>query len=158
MAFEKKIYLCRMKKNLVFLMLLLVAPFQGCKEYPENPNGLTAIINITINLSDPRYYDLRFDGGFMYLTSDIESNSRGIIVYRVMDEFRAYDRLPPNNPDCINANGNLIRLTVDVPFVVDECNNIRYDILNGYVFDGDGVYGLYRYRTSFDGATLRIYN
>lgn len=148
-----------MKTRIAILIFLFVAAFQSCEKYPENPNAPNAIINIKINLSDPKYYDLRFDGGFMYLTSDPESTSRGIIVYRVIDEFRAYDRLPPNNPDaCLDDHGNTTRLVVDVPFVIDNCNNIKYNILNGYIFEGDGVYGLYRYRTSFDGATLRIFN
>lgn len=155
----KNDYLCGMKKHIAFFILLMVLAFQGCEKYPENPNAPNAIINITINLSDPQYYDLRFDGGFMYLTSDPTSTSRGIIVYRVIDEFRAYDRLPPNNPDaCSDSQGNTTRLVVETPFVIDNCNNIKYNILNGYIFEGDGVYGLYRYRTSFDGVTLRIFN
>ena len=95
----------------------------------------------------------------MYLTSDEQSNSRGLIVYRVtQDEFRVYDRLPPNEPNACCENGVCSRLVVDVPFVVDSCNMIWYNILNGEVFQGDGVFPLYHYRYSYDGYSLRIRN
>lgn len=150
-----------MKKTFTtFVFLVLPLLFCGCRRTLVNPNAPNAVINITISLNDPRYYDLRFDGKFMYLTSEYESNSRGLIVYRLMEEFIAYDRLPPNNPNCLNENGNLTRLVVDVPYVIDDCNNIKYNILNGDVLEGDGIYPLFRYRTSFNYNTmeLRIYN
>ena len=151
-----------MKKAITTLFLLL-APlfFQGCRETLVNPNSPNAIINITISLNDPRFYSLRFDGSYMYLTSEYESNSRGIIVYRLIDEFLAYDRLPPNKPNaCCDDQGKCKRLVVVSPLVVDSCSDIKYNILNGEIIEGDGVFPLFRYRTSFNYNTqeLRIYN
>lgn len=160
-----------MKKAVVILVLLFIVVFQGCKKYPVNPYYPNAIIDITINLNDARYYELRFDGGFMYLTSDIESTSRGIIVYRIIDEFRAYDRLPPNYPNaCTDNEGNTTRLVVERPYVVDHCNNAYYNILNGDIIINESndmvptfstdtiVFPLIQYETTFDGTTLRIRN
>ena len=73
-------------------------------------------------------------------------------------EFLAYDRLPPNNPYCRDDNGNLTRLVVDFPFVVDNCNDIKYNIINGDLFEGEGVYPLIQYHTSFNGYEVHIYN
>ena len=178
MVFQKNKYLCDMKKLIAIVILLIVVASNGCNKYPINPNYPNAYVDITINLNDYQYYDLRFDGGYMYLTPEIypnssqpETNSRGIIVYRVIDEFRAYDRLPPNYPNaCTDSEGNTIRLVVESPYVVDHCNNAYYNILNGNIivdelhgmvptFSTDTiVYPLIQYETTFDGVTLRIRN
>lgn len=152
-----------MKKTFTILFILMLPVlFHGCRKPLVNPNAPNALINITISLNDPRYYDLRFDGGYMYLTSDYESTSRGIIVYRLIDEFRAWDRLPPNSPNacCDSVTGDCSRLIVDVPYVIDNCNDIKYNIIDGSVFQGEGIYTLFPYRTSFNYNTqeLHIYN
>ena len=149
-----------MRKAFSLLLLLLPLGFTGCKEPLVHPNPPNAIYNITISLSDWHYYDLRTVSGFMYLTPDEGSTSRGLIVYRLSEtEFRAYDRLPPNEPDaCCDSEGECTRLVVDFPFVVDNCNDIKYNIINGDLFQGEGIYPLFQYHTSFDGLTLRIFN
>ena len=168
-----------MKKAVAILILISSLVIQGCNKYPINPNYPDAYVDITINLNDYRYYALRFDGGYMYLTPDIypnssqpETSSRGIIVYRIIDEFRAYDRLPPNYPNaCTDSEGNTTRLVGESLYVVDQCNNAYYNILNGalevneefgmvptFPTDSVAVYPLIQYATSFDGTTLRIRN
>ena len=153
-------YLCSMKRKItIVLALLAITLMHGCKEVHENPNYPNGIVNFTIYPNTIHEYELNTVGGFKYYTSDPLSTSRGIIVYRLyQDEFRAYDRLPPNNPSCQDANGNLTRLVVDLPFVIDNCNGIKYNIINGDIFEGDGIYPLIQYHTSFDGSALRIYN
>lgn len=150
-----------MKRTInTFIFLILAILLSGCRDHHENPNYPNAIIDITINLNKIDYYDLRVVSGFTYLTSDPMSTSRGIIVYRLSeDEFRAYDRLPPNKPNtCCDNQGNCSRLIVDFPFVVDNCNEIKYNIINGDLFEGDGVYPLIQYHTSFNGYEVHIFN
>jgi hypothetical protein len=100
----------------------------------------------------------------------VESNSRGLIVYRQSDtEFLAYDRMPPNEPDaCTDSHGNTTRLVVDFPFVVDRCNNAYYNILNGQIIvaepdqipnfptDGTPIYPLIQYHTTFDYSSNKL--
>ena len=149
-----------MKKTISFVLLLMSAMLlKGCKEPLVNPYYPNAIINFTIYPNTIHEYELNTVGGFKYYTSDPLSTSRGIIVYRLsQDEFRAYDRIPPNNPDCRDENGNLTRLIVDSPFVLDNCNGIKYNIINGDLFEGEGIYPLIQYHTTYDGSALRIYN
>lgn len=149
-------------KNRILISVLLLASLllQGCREYIENPNYPNAIINFTIYPNSIHEYELNTVSGYKYYTSDPLSTSRGVIVYRLsMDEFRAYDRLPPNYPNaCCDGDGNCTRLVVDFPFVVDNCNGIKYNIINGDIFEGDGIYPLIQYHTVFDGSALHVYN
>ncbi|MBQ2187900.1 MAG: hypothetical protein IKQ09_00395 [Bacteroidales bacterium] len=109
-------------------------------------------IDFVIYPNTLEYQELNVVGGWMYLTAPLPSY--GIIVYKKSyDEFMAYDRKPLiNNESCPNN-----RLDVDLPFVVDECNDMRYNILDGFNLNGDGTH-LYWYQTEFDGTALRIYN
>ena len=161
----------RVRSHLLILIALL-AFLLGCKQYPENPNRPVLPAPITIYPNTYQYYDLNFVSGWLYITSDVESTSRGIIVYRQSNtEFLAYDRMPPNEPDaCTDSQGNTTRLVVDFPFVVDRCNNAYYNILNGQLIvrepdmipdfptDGTMIYPLIQYHTTFDGSKLVISN
>lgn len=137
---------------------MVSAGLPSCHSEWENPNRLTAIVDFTIYPNSDREYELNHPGGVKYYSSDPESNSRGILVYRVdMTEFRVWDRLPPNNPNaCCNDEGECSRLVADGLFVLDNCNNITYNILDGTVFEGEGRYRLYPYTYMFDGTALRI--
>lgn len=161
----------RVRLHLLILIALLTF-LSGCKQYPENPNRPVLPAPITIYPNSYQYYDLNFVSGWLYITSDVESTSRGIIVYRQSNtEFLAYDRMPPNEPDaCTDSQGNTTRLVVDFPFVVDRCNNAYYNILNGQLIvrepdmipdfptDGTVIYPLIQYHTTFDGSKLVISN
>ena len=161
-----------MKNKCIILLAVMAACFlQACRDVIENPNYPNAYINFTIYPNSSREYELNTVGGFKYYTSDPMSTSRGIIVYRLyQDEFRAYDRLPPNYPNaCTDSQGNTNRLVVERGFwVVDHCNNAYYNIINGDIFidndtmvpnfDCSVVYPLIQYHTVYDGSALRIYN
>lgn len=147
-----------MKRCFIIIGVIIVAlTLTTCHEFPENPNAPSVYINFTIQPNTLHYQDLNVVSGYMYLTS--EEPSRGIIVYRMtQDEFKAYDRTPPNNPNACCDNGVCKRLVVDLPFVVDSCSSIKYNILDGSIIEGDGVYPLIEYHTMYDGYSLRIYN
>lgn len=159
-------------KTHLLILIALLPLFYGCKDNPQNPNRPILPYPITIYPNSYQYYDLNFISGWVYLTSDIESTSRGIIVYRQSEtDFLAYDRLPPNDPDaCTDSQGNTKRLVVDFPFVIDSCNNAYYNILNGQIIvaepdkipnfptTGTVVYPLIQYHTNYDGVKLTISN
>ena len=148
-----------MKRIIIIVILLMVsAGLPSCHSEWENPNRLTAIVDFTIYPNSDREYELNHPGGVKYYSSDPESNSRGILVYRVdMTEFRVWDRLPPNSPNaCCNDEGECSRLVADGLFVLDNCNNITYNILDGTVFEGEGRYRLYPYTYMYNGEALRI--
>jgi len=126
----------------------------SCNSRPENPNEPDVDINFTINPNSLEYFNLNIVSGWMYVTSRYPS--RGIIIYRYsQDEFKAYERLPPNDP---NACGIDNRLFVDFPYVVDSCLDYKYSILDGGLIQGGPGYNLIQYYTQYDGTLLRVYN
>lgn len=132
--------------------ILMVFFVISCNKKPVNQIDINVDIDFVIYPNTLEYQELNVVGGWMYLTAPLPSY--GIIVYKKSyDEFMAYDRKPLiNNESCPNN-----RLDVDLSFVVDECNDMRYNILDGFNLNGDGTH-LYWYQTEFDGTALRIYN
>ena len=163
-----------MKRTILHLLILICAAtlLNGCQKYPENPNRPVLPYPITIYPNQMQYQPLHTVGGWVYITSEVESTSRGIIVFHSPDnEYIAYDRIPPNEPDaCTDSHGNTTRLVVEWPFVVDHCNNAYYNILNSEILiaepdmipnfptDDVPVYPLIQYHTQFDGNKLVISN
>lgn len=168
-----------MKRTILHLLILICAAtlLNGCQKYPENPNRPVLPYPITIYPNKIEYHNLHIIGGWEYITSEVESTSRGIIVFRrpdadnIEDTFAAYDRMPPNYPDaCTDDQGNTTRLVVDGGWVIDRCNNAYYNILNGQILiaepdmipnfptDDVPVYPLIQYHTQFDGNKLVISN
>lgn len=167
-------YFAVMKRHFLHLLILIapLALLHSCQKYPENPNRPSTPFSFSIYPNTLQYQEINFTSGWIYLTSEVESTSRGIIVYRQsQNEFLAYDRIPPNEPNaCTDSYGNTTRLVVDFPFVVDHCNNAYYNILNGQIIvaepdmipnfptEGVAVYPLIQYHTQYDGNKLTIYN
>lgn len=155
-----------MKQSLKYILIALL-PLLNCSCYknPTNPY-INTFVDFEINLNQSDYYDLNFSGNFVYVTGGVDSNSWGIIIYRMPTgdlDFRAYDRFPPNNPyACQDEHGNYKRLTVtdDKIIVIDSCNNIKYNILDGSILDGDGQYELIQYQCIYnqDKNTLHVRN
>lgn len=124
----------------------------SCNSKPENPNIPEINIDFTIYPNTLEYQELNTVGGWMYVTAP--PPSYGIIIYRYnIDEFKAYERMAPNEPYACPNN----RLYVELPFVIDSCLHYKYSILDGSLFEGTG-YPLTQYFTQFDGQALRVYN
>lgn len=90
-----------MKKTFSILSILTLLIFSiltinscGSREdtvscFPNNP------VNVTLNLNLPAYNNLNYDGGWIYVNEQ-QSSTRGLIVVRVGDTFKAYDRNAPH--------------------------------------------------------------
>ena len=141
-------------KNIFVILLFMLSMF-SCDDTPYNPNTPDAYINFEIYPNSTMYYELNTTMGWMSVTAPPQS--RGIIILRYSwDEFKAYERQSPNEPDHC---GEYSRLIVDFPFVVDTCLDVKYSILDGHIItEGYHGYPLIQYHTQYDGHSLRIYN
>lgn len=143
-----------MKKLFIISTIYLLSMF-SCDDTPHNPNIPNVYINFTIEPNSTFYPELNTVSGHLEVSAPWPS--RGIIIYRYSEEeFKAYERQSPNEP---NACGEGSRMIVEFPFVVDTCLNVKYSILDGSIItQGYNGYPLIQYRTQYNGNTLRIYN
>jgi len=144
------------KRHLIFIYIVLglILLQVACKK-DDNVAEPPAHVNITINPNSTMYQELNTVGGWTYLTAT--PPSRGIIVYRItQNEFMAYERTPPYEPDQCCSGDTCTFLLVDFPFVEDTCTNSTYQIIDGSPFNGPTTIPLIRYTTYYDGLTLQI--
>jgi len=134
---------------LVLTFLLVVGSCDKQKPHETIPN---VAVDIYIDVNSTLYVQLNTIGGWLYLTGGY----KGVLVYRVSeDEFVAYDRTCPYDPYVTNSRlemdmGNLI--------VVDTVCDSKFVILDGSIIEGPATVPLKRYRTTFDGNILHIFN
>lgn len=109
-------------------------------------------VDLYINVNQPSYFHLTSITGW----DTINGGSKGLIAYRAsQNEIIVYDRhctFEPNNSDCTAAEINIDNVTVDC------CDGSKYLLHDGSVLNGPASYPLHRYRTTFDGTTLHIFN
>lgn len=141
--------------KIIFVIVFVLLSMFSCDNTPPNPNIPEAYINLNIYPNSTMYYKLNTVSGWMY--EPAPPQSRGIIIYRYsIDEFKAYERQSPNEP---NSCGKDSRLIVEFPFVIDTCLDVKYSILDGSILtEGYSGYPLIQYRTEYDGSTLRVFN
>jgi hypothetical protein len=141
-----------MKLHIIISLLVLFA-ISACKKNRVHPVPLVLTdVNIDINL--PSYNDLNGVGGYTF----VNGGSKGIIVYRrSFDEFIAFDRHSPADPDGLcerpltPQEDNFLQLE-------DTCNNALFSLYDGAPIQGSD-YGLRLFQTVWDGnSKLRIYN
>lgn len=138
-----------------FAISLILLGMLSCNDTPHNPNTPNVYINFSIEPNSTFYSELNTVSGYLEVTAPWPS--RGIIIYRYsQNEFRAYERQAPNDPNHCGENSKLI---VEFPFVVDTCLNVKYSILDGSIFTQNFKgYPLIEYHTQYDGSSLRIFN
>lgn len=135
------------------LFVCLVLLYSSCKKNQIHPVPSISF-DITIDINLPSYNALIGVGGWAY----VNGGSRGIIVYRrSIDEFVAFDRHSPADPDALCVEplypdpDNFLTL-------IDSCSTARYSLYDGSPIQ-DSEYGLRQYQTSYAGSNLvRIYN
>jgi len=144
-------------KIVSLLPLFLLAGFllvpSSCNK-DDQPQIPAAYVNIYIKPNSTEYLELNSVGGWVYLTAS--SPSRGIIVFRrAPDEFMAYERTCPYDPDKACAR---VEVEVSGTTAIDSCCMSRYILHDGTPFDGPSNIALKQYYTHWDGLTLHIYS
>ena len=140
----------KIQKVLFFLLIIITS---SCIKNNNNPVP-SIPFDITIDINLPSYNQLQGVGAWTYVVG----GSRGIIVYRrSMDEFVAFDRHSPMDPNgtcflpLFPDQDNFLQLK-------DTCSNAIFSLYDGGPISGSN-YGLRQYATQFNGSNLlRIYN
>ena len=136
------------------LLISMMSSFSGCKDKDQYPEIPYAVVNIFIDPNSTMYIELNAVGGWVYLTAD--PPSRGIIVYRLsQDEFMAYERICPYDPDMASAR---VEVESSAVTAIDSLCGSRFILTDGQPFKGPATLPLKQYRTYYDGSTLHIFN
>ena len=130
-------------RNYTVLVLFLLI-FSACDENKSPIPVVPVDIYLEGINSDPQYYDLQNLGGYVYITGGVS----GIIVYRSSaDEFKAYERACPYDPDCG-------RITVDsgnLNAIDSLCCHSEFSLLlDGAVSQGPAQFPLRQYQRIYD--------
>ncbi len=135
------------------LFLGLVLLLSSCKKNKNHPVP-SIPFDLTIDINLPSYNTLIGVGTWAY----VNGGSRGIIVYRrSIDEFVAFDRHSPADPDALCLEP-LFPDPDNFLTLIDSCSTARYSLYDGSPIQ-DSEFGLRQYQTSYNGTNLvRIYN
>ncbi len=143
-------------KFIIFLVIISVG-LSACNKDDKNDQVDVGYVNVTINPNSTEYLDLNIVSGWVYLVAS--PPSRGIIVYRLsQDQFKAFERTPPYNPNTCCDGTICTRLIVEALFVKDTCLNSDFLIIDGSWVSGPGKVNLVEYNTYYDGLMLNISN
>jgi len=141
-----------MKLKLLFFASTLFL-LSSCIKYNQSPVP-NIPFDITIDLNLPSYYELNGTGGWAY----VNGGSRGIIVFRrAIDEFVAYDRHSPADPE---GNCVLPLFPTSDNFLVlkDTCSGAQFSLYDGSPITGS-EFMMRQYRVNYSGSNLlRIFN
>lgn len=151
-----------MKRLYISILMIALLGVGSCSKNPINPEITPAVVQIQIDPGSLFYQNLNTVGGSIYVKNGdpgvyLGSSSRGVIIYRLStDTFKAYDRIPPNNPNQCGSDTQLV--VSDEIFAKDPCTGNLYQLQNGALFKGTGKYPMVQYHAEYDGTTLHIYN
>jgi len=137
-----KIRYINIKTWFSFVLLLNLFLFSSCD---ENKNPIpTVYVDIYIDLNDPLYYDLQSVGGYVYITGGVN----GILIYRSSaDDFNAYERTCPYDPDCGIVSVDEASLNA----VDSVCCKSEFSLLlDGAVSQGPSQFPLKAYSCFYD--------
>ncbi len=164
----KKIYCCTfetfkilffihaMLKKIVLVCLLSVCFSCTKKDNLDNnnPNLITPLVNLNLNLNLPEYTPLQFPGNHIIVT---QQGIKGIVVYNINNtQFTAFEISDPNH-----IPNSCSKMTVEGIIATCPCEDDEntYDIVTGqHKTQPDTKYPMLRYRIELNGETLHVFN
>lgn len=145
-------------KNILFrilypvVIMVFIISISECKK--DNSTIPNVSVDFYVYLSQPSASNLNVPGGWI----STDGGVRGIIVYRkTIDEFAAYERTCPYDPNVSNA-----RVEVDSSNViaVDHACGSKFNLVDNTIVNGPSTRSLKTYRADYDvsAATVHVYN
>ncbi len=134
---------------LLILFAAMPSLLSSCDKDREHPVP-HVLVNFNFNII---HYNLNSPGMSHQFSRSESGGYQGIIVYRVsMDEFRAFDRACPCDPD----NCMVSLLEDDNLRASDPCCGSVFLVIDGSVVEGSSNYPLKQYNAIFDPSTNRL--
>jgi nitrite reductase/ring-hydroxylating ferredoxin subunit len=151
------------KLIIFFISVLLTSSLNSCKK-DKNDVIPDTYVNFTLDLYDPEFVNLNAMGGSDTINARTNNwgsgaagyDGNGIIIYRGVDEFYAYDRTCPHD---YAVNGLSVKINIDFTYAIcPKCSTSYALSAYGTPSSGVGRFPLKNYKTSFDGRYVRVWN
>lgn len=142
--FYARIY-CILSVSLILLSLL-----PACKKSATVDPIPTVPVNLTVPLSLPEYSALNSIGNHVY----INGGYKGIILYRNLSGFLAFERACPYDP---TTSGSIIEVDSGGVTTVDRHCGSKFSMDNGGVIKGPATRAMKQYNVNFDQTTATVY-
>jgi hypothetical protein len=137
---------CTVLLTVFFAMVQTSCNKEGKEQVPN------VYVNFMIDIGTGQYTELQLIGGWVYVIGGY----RGIILRRnSLEEIVALDRTSTYKPETL---GTQVVVGSDQLTAVDTAGGMKYLLMDGTVIEGPVSTPLKRYRTTFNGNTLHVYN
>lgn len=135
-------------------IILVLTMLNCCDENEQIRVVPYTSVNLTMNLSLPQFNPLMYSNNAI-LVSGFGYNNNGIIVYRLIDDFYAYDATCPQHIETSTAVqlDGVASGTATCP----ECG-ARYILMTGFSTNSEDIYPLQPYNASGVGNTVYVNN
>ena len=137
----------------LFLGLVLISCNKDDSRNDNNPNLLSPLISVNLNLNLPQYNPLKFPGNSLVLAGE---GIRGVVIYNVNNDlYTAFELSDPNH-----IPSGCSKMTINGIVASCPCTNDTntYDIVTGQHQGNESLYPLQQYFASRNGDNIQITN
>jgi nitrite reductase/ring-hydroxylating ferredoxin subunit len=151
-----------LRKGISLLTVLLVFLSGSCTK-KANDVIPDVYVHFVLDINDPQFVTLNAIGGADTIDANTNNwdyaggfDGNGIIIYRGIDSFYAYDRTCPHD---YKTDGESVKVNIDfIQAVCPVCGTVYELAAGGTPSSGPGRYPLKNYRTVFDGRFVTVSN
>ena len=144
-----------MKSNSIalFLCLILIGCNKDDSPNDNNPNLLSPLISVNLNLNLPQYNALKFPGNSLVLNSE---GIRGVVIYNVNNDlYTAFELSDPNHIPNGCSKMTINGIVATCPCTTDTNS---YDIVTGQHQGNESLFPLQQYFAARNGDNIQISN
>lgn len=144
-----------MNNNLIalFLGLVLISCNNDDSRNDNNPNLLSPLINVNLNLNLPQYNPLKFPGNSLILDGE---GIRGVVIYNVNNDlYTAFELSDPNHTPNQCSKMSINGILATCPCTTDS--NV-YDIVTGQHQSNEVLYPMQQYLVTRNGDNIQVTN
>jgi len=144
-----------MKSKLLTLIFcfVLIACNNDDSPNDNNPNLLSPLISVNLNLNLPQYNALKFPGNSLVLNSD---GIRGVVIYNVNNDlYTAFELSDPNHIPSGCSKMTINGIVATCPCTTDTNS---YDIVTGQHQGNENLYPMQQYFVVRNGDNIQITN
>ncbi|MFT4669667.1 MAG: hypothetical protein ACI9AT_001864 [Ulvibacter sp.] len=140
-----------------FLALLLGLALINCNKddsiNDNNPNLLSPLISVNLNLNLPQYNPLKFPGNSLILNGE---GIRGVVIYNVNNDlYTAFELSDPNHIPSVCSKMSINGIVASCPCTNDSNT---YDIVTGQHQSNQALYPLQQYFVTRNGDNIQVTN